>query len=143
LPCALPQWGVGRIYDALVVGVRDYFHKQGFSKAILGLSGGIDSALVACIARDALGANNVLALFLPSRFSSSTSCSDAGGLAERLGIELKKISIDTLFQSTLDVLEPQFKGRSWDFTEENIQSRIRGQLLMAFSNKLGGLLLNT
>lgn len=142
-PCALPENGIGEMYRALVLGTRDYFHKQGFKKALLGLSGGIDSALVACIAKEALGEENLLAFALPSRFSAHESTTDAAILAKNLGIELQTIPIEPLFHPTLDLLEPHFKGRAWDVTEENMQSRIRGQILMALSNKLGALLLNT
>lgn len=131
------------LYDALVLGVRDYFHKQGFRKALLGLSGGIDSALVACIAADALGPSNVFALSLPARYSSPQSYSDALEVAKNLGIELKKIDIDSLFQNYLDLLQPLLTLPSSGVVEENLQSRIRGMILMAFSNKMGALLLNT
>ncbi len=131
------------LYSALILGVKDYFHKQGFRKAIVGLSGGIDSALVACIAKEALGAQNVLALSMPSRFSSKGSVEDAIELARRLGIELKEVPIEPIFQKYLTLLEPMFEGRALDETEENLQSRIRGMILMAFSNKFGHLLLNT
>lgn len=141
-PCTLPENGIGEMFRALVLGVRDYFHKQGFKKALIGLSGGIDSAIVACIAKEALGAENVFALALPSRFSAKESGIDAKILAQNLGIEIKEIAIETLFQPTLDLLEPHFK-RDWDVTEENLQSRIRGQVLMAFSNKFCFILLNT
>jgi NAD+ synthase (glutamine-hydrolysing) len=129
------------LYAALVLGVRDYFQKQGFSKAILGLSGGIDSALVACIAKDALGAEQVLALTLPSRYSSEGSYLDSELLAEKLGIKLEKLSIDLLFQAYLDQLSPYFEPS--DLTSQNLQARVRGMLLMAFSNQTGALLLNT
>lgn len=142
-PCTLPQNGIGEMYKALILGTKDYFHKQGFKKALLGLSGGIDSALVACIAKEALGAENVLALALPSRFSAHESSHDAKLLAKNLGIELQEIAIEPLFQPTLALLEPHFKNLPWDTTEENMQSRIRGQILMAYSNKLGFILLNT
>lgn len=146
-PCGSSANGIHNLYAALVLGVRDYFQKQGFTKAILGLSGGIDSALVACIAKDALGAENVRALNLPSRFSSPQSYEDALLLANNLGIELQKISIDDLFQHYLDTLHPFFQECtqvcSENLTEENLQSRIRGMILMAFSNQFGPLLLNT
>jgi NAD+ synthase (glutamine-hydrolysing) len=141
--CPVPENGIKDLYSALVLGVRDYFHKQGFKKAILGLSGGIDSALVACIAKEALGAENLLCLGLPSRYSSPTSVKDAEALALILGAAFKVISIDDIFQTYLDLLEPMFKKSSSDVTEENLQSRIRGMILMAFCNKEGSLLLNT
>lgn len=143
-PCLQrPDNRIKDLYSALVLGVRDYFHKQGFTKAMLGLSGGIDSALVACIAKEALGKENVLALSLPSRYSSKEGVHDATRLADQLGISFRKISIDSIFQEYLDLLEPMFEGRPFDVTEENIQSRIRGMVLMAFSNKFGHILLNT
>jgi NAD+ synthase (glutamine-hydrolysing) len=142
-PCRMPENGIQGLYASLVLGVRDYFTKQGFSKAILGLSGGIDSALVACIAKDALGAGQVSALALPSRFSTSSSLQDARQLAHNLGIGLKEVPIEEMFQASLHILEPHFGGRPFDATEENLQTRIRGTLLMAFSNKFGSLLLNT
>jgi NAD+ synthase (glutamine-hydrolysing) len=130
------------LYSALVLGVRDYFHKQGFKKGLVGLSGGIDSALVACIGKEALGAENMLAITMPSRFSSSGSVDDSFQLAQVLGIEIQKIPIESIFQEYLHLLEPLFGKRPFDETEENLQSRIRGMILMAFSNKFGHLLLN-
>ncbi len=135
--------GNREIYDALVLGVRDYFRKQGFEKACLGLSGGIDSAVVACIATEALGADNVVAVAMPSRYSSPESLEDAEQLAQALGIELREIPIEGPFQSYLDLLEPQWVGRDADLTEENLQSRVRGMILMALSNKFGWLVLTT
>lgn len=131
------------IYRALVLGTRDYVRKNGFEKVVIGLSGGIDSSLVACIAVDALGAANVNALFMPSRYTSRESCEDAAGLARNLGITLTEIPIDGLFQAYLDLLAPLFAGRPEDTTEENIQARIRGQILMAMSNKFRWLVLST
>jgi NAD+ synthase (glutamine-hydrolysing) len=142
-PIPTPPNGIKDLYSALVLGLRDYFHKQGFSKAILGLSGGVDSALVACIAKEALGAQNVSALALPSRFSSQLSFDDAAQLARNLQIDLHSLSIDPLFQQYLELLKPEFQGRPFDATEENLQSRIRGMILMAYSNKFGSILLNT
>ncbi len=140
---AKPRNGIADLYAALVMGVRDYFQKQGFTKAILGLSGGIDSALIACIAKEALGKENVNAFALPSRFSSPESYTDAAQLSANLGISLEKISIDDMYQHYLNLLEPYFTGCKPDITEENLQSRIRGQILMAFSNKFSSILLNT
>ena len=142
-PCGLPENGTKDLYSALVLGVRDYLHKQGFKKGMVGLSGGIDSALVACIAKEALGAENVLCVGLPSRYSSPGSVFDAEELAKKLGVEFRLVSIDLIFQSYLDLLEPMFRGCPFDATEENLQSRIRGMILMAFSNKEGYILLNT
>lgn len=135
--------GIGELYQALILGVRDYFHKQGFQKAIVGLSGGIDSALVACIAKEALGAHNVLTLGMPSRFSSPGSIEDAAELAKRLGVAFQVIPIESIFRESLSLLEPFFSGKAMDVTEENLQPRIRAMVLMAFCNKQGYLLLNT
>jgi NAD+ synthase (glutamine-hydrolysing) len=131
------------LYSALVLGVRDYFHKSGFKKGCLGLSGGIDSALVACIASEALGKENVLGIAMPSRYSSQSSLDDAKALAENLGIQYTQVSIEQPFESFLSLLEPSFTGTSSDITEENIQARIRGVILMAFSNKFGYVILST
>lgn len=131
------------LYQALVLGVRDYFVKLGFKKACLGISGGIDSALVACIAVDALGRENVLGLTMPSRYSSKQSLLDAMELAENLKITLKQISIEKPFQAYLELLQPYFIDQEFDATEENLQARIRGAILMAFSNKFGYLVLST
>lgn len=138
-PCPIIKQPIANLYDALVLGVRDYFFKQRLTKAILGLSGGIDSALVACIAVDALGSANVKAFNLPSRFSSPGSYADSLVLAKQLGIELEQISIDPLFQQYLDQLGPDLS----DLTMQNIQARIRGMILMAKSNNDGAILLNT
>jgi len=142
-PCALPENGIKDLYAALVLGVRDYFHKQGFKKGLIGLSGGIDSALVASIAKDALGKEHVFCVGLPSRFSSPGSVADAERLARNLGVSFQVIPIDPVFQTYLNLLEPLFAGRPFDATEENLQSRIRGMILMALSNKEGHILLNT
>lgn len=131
------------IYSALVLGVSDYVKKNNFNKVALGLSGGIDSALVACIAVDALGRHNVLALSMPSRYSSSEAQQDAGQIARNLGIRFVKIPIDTIFDAYLHTLQVHFRGMKSDVSEENIQARIRGNILMAFSNKFGYLVLNT
>jgi len=130
------------LFQALVLGVRDYFQKLGWKKACFGLSGGIDSAVLAVIAKEALGNENVLALALPSRFSSQQSFKDAHELAQNLGVALEEISIEKPFQAFLNLLEPYFDERPFDVTEENVQARIRGILLMAFSNKFGYLLLS-
>ncbi len=131
------------LYKALVMGLRDYFQKSGFKKACLGLSGGIDSALVACLAAEALGKENVLGIYMPSRFSSESSFTDARQLADNLGIDLKEISIESPFSSYLELLAPSFAGKKQDVTEENIQARIRGMILMAISNKFGYIVLST
>lgn len=131
------------LYQALVLGVRDYFHKLGFKKGCLGLSGGIDSALVACIAAAALGKENLLALALPSRYSSPSSLEDAEQLARTLDISLHTLSIEEPFADYLQLLAPYFQKKAPDITEENLQARIRGIFLMAFSNKFGYIVLST
>ena len=130
-------------YQALVLGTRDYVHKCGFRKALVGLSGGIDSALVAAIAKDALGAENVLGIGMPSPYSSQGSIDDSRRLAANLGIRYEIIGIESLFGQYTHALEPLFAGKKPDTTEENIQSRIRGCLLMALSNKFSALVLTT
>jgi NAD+ synthase (glutamine-hydrolysing) len=134
---------VEEVYSALVLGLGDYANKNGFSKVILGLSGGIDSALTACIAVDALGADRVEALTMPSAFSSEETQSDARVLAQNLGIGLRSVPIRTVYEAYLEELRPFFEDREPDVAEENIQARIRGNLLMAFSNKFGHLVLTT
>lgn len=131
------------MFDALVLGVKDYFRKTGFGHAYTGLSGGIDSSLVAVIAATAIGKQNVTGVSMPSRYSSSHSKSDAKVLAENLGIEFLTIPIEPIFNAYVDQLKESFKGRAPDVTEENFQSRIRGTLLMGLSNKFGGLVLAT
>src|SRR5665213_3462693 len=131
------------VYRALVLGLRDYFYKCGFKSAVLGLSGGIDSAVVACVAVAALGPENVHGLSLPSQFSSQGSLDDARLLAEHLAIRHDVVSIEPPFESVTQQLKPVFAGRAEDTTEENIQARLRGVILMALSNKFGSLLLTT
>ncbi|MEM6378326.1 MAG: NAD+ synthase [Bacteroidota bacterium] len=131
------------IHDALVLGVRDYFGKLGFKKAILGLSGGIDSALTCVIAARALGAENVYAVLMPSQFSSDHSIKDAKDLAENLGCPYDVIPIQEPYEAFLNTLKPKFEGLSFNITEENIQARSRGIILMALSNKFGHIVLNT
>jgi NAD+ synthase (glutamine-hydrolysing) len=133
----------GEIYDALVLGTRDYILKNGIKKVVIGLSGGIDSSIVATIAVDALGPSNVIGVSMPSRYSSPGSISDAELLSRNLGTRLLTIPIERVFQAYLDVLAESFKGVKPDATEENIQARIRGNLLMALSNKFGWLVLTT
>ena len=130
-------------YRALVLGTRDYVRKCGFKKVLVGLSGGIDSALVAAIARDALGAENVLGIGMPSQYSSAGSIDDSQRLAANLGIRFETIAIRGLFAEFSQALGPLFAGTKLDTTEENIQSRIRGDLLMALSNKFSALVLTT
>jgi len=131
------------IHDALILGLKDYFGKVGLSKAILGLSGGIDSAVTAVLATRALGKENVSVLLMPSAFSSDHSIEDARILAENLGISYTLFPINDLYNSWLKNLDPHFKELPFGLAEENLQARIRGTLLMAFSNKFGPILLNT
>ena len=132
-----------RLHDALVLGTRDYLQKCGFRSAVLGLSGGIDSAVVACLAVAALGAENVRGLSLPSEFSSQGSLDDARDLARSLGITYDVVPIQPPFEAMKTQLAPLFAGRTEDTTEENLQARLRGVTLMALSNKFGSLLLTT
>lgn len=138
-----PLGELEEVYRALALGVKDYVGKNGFKKVVIGLSGGIDSALTATIAVDALGAGNVLGLFMPSPYTSRESQEDVAELACRLGIDSRTIPITPTFQSYRDALEASFEGKPIDTTEENLQARIRGNLLMAFSNKFGHLVLTT
>lgn len=131
------------IYHALILGIRDYFRKMGFQKATLGLSGGIDSAVTLALAASSLGPANIHVLLLPSKYSSDHSIMDARKLAENLGVGYDIVSIQETFDSYLDALKPFFKELPEDITEENIQSRVRGNMLMAYSNKFGHILLNT
>ena len=140
-----PEWVVDeeQLFQALVLGTRDYLQKCGFREVVLGLSGGIDSALTAVIAAEALGKNKVLGVAMPSRFSSAGSVADAEALAKRLGIRYQKIPIEDTFAAMLRSIAPAREGRSGGLTEENLQSRIRGMTLMAISNDSGRLLLTT
>ena len=131
------------VTDALVMGLRDYVARTGHRRVVLGLSGGIDSALVAVLAVRALGAENVHGVAMPSRYSSASSRTDAAALAQNLGIACDLVSIEPMFAAYLAALAEPFAGRAADVTEENLQARIRGALLMAYSNKLGALLLTT
>ena len=132
-----------RVYDALVVGTRDYVHKNGFTDVVIGLSGGIDSSIVAAIAVDALGADHVHGVAMPSRYSSQGSLDDAEKLATALGIDHRVVSIEPAFGAYLEMLQPSFTGHDPDLTEENLQSRVRGMTLMALSNKFGWMVLTT
>ena len=132
-----------QVFQALVLGTRDYLQKCGFQEVVLGLSGGIDSALVAVVAAEALGKDKVLGVAMPSRFSSAGSLADAEALAKRLGIRYKEIPIEDTFTEMLRSIAPAREGRSGGLTEENLQSRIRGMTLMAISNDSGRLLLTT
>ncbi|HEU4553302.1 MAG TPA: NAD+ synthase [Chitinophaga sp.] len=137
------DYNIDRIYQALVLGIRDYFGKMGFTKAILGSSGGIDSAVTLAIACDALGKDNVRAVLMPSPYSTEHSVDDAVALSQNLGNPYNVIRINNIYESFLSTLEPQFKGLPFGLAEENMQSRIRGNLLMALANKFGYILLNT
>ena len=134
---------VAEVYQALVLGTRDYIHKNGFEKVVIGLSGGVDSAIVATIAVDALGKENVVGISMPSRYSSTGSVTDTKALVKNLGIKLQTISIEKPFQAYLDTLTESFAGTKPDSAEENLQARVRGNLLMALSNKFGWLVLTT
>jgi len=138
-----PRDKITLIHDALICGLKDYFGKLGLQKAILGLSGGIDSAAVAVLAAEALGEDNVRVLLMPSPFSSDHSVTDARRLAENLGVQYDIIPIEKIYNTYLETLESHFLGYGFNITEENVQARIRGNLLMAFSNKFGHILLNT
>lgn len=131
------------MYAALVLGLRDYIRKNGFTDVVLGLSGGIDSAMVATLAADALGPERVHGVMMPSRYSSEGSLTDARALARALGIDVIELSIEPTFSAALETLAPVFAGRQPDVTEENMQARVRGLLLMALSNKFGWLVLAT
>ena len=131
------------VYAALVMGTRDYVRKNGFKHVVLGLSGGIDSSLVAVIAADALGAEAVTGVSMPSQYSSEHSRTDARALADALGIQMISMPIREVFDKTTELLAPAFSGRAADLAEENLQARIRGNLLMALSNKFGWLVLTT
>jgi NAD+ synthase (glutamine-hydrolysing) len=135
--------GIDKIYEALILGIRDYFNKMGFSKAIVASSGGIDSAVVLALACEALGAKNVHALLMPSQFSTSHSVSDAERLSKNLGNPYDIMAIKSIFECYEQTLKPVFKDMPFNVAEENLQSRIRGALVMAMSNKFGSILLNT
>ncbi|SCA57784.1 Glutamine-dependent NAD(+) synthetase [Candidatus Terasakiella magnetica] len=135
--------GLEAIYQAMVLGLRDYVNKNGFPGVVLGLSGGIDSAISAAVAVDALGADRVKCVMMPSPYTSQESLEDAKGCAQYLGVEYDSVSIEPVMQAYDTMLSPLFEGRDKDITEENIQSRARGLLLMALSNKFGHMLLTT
>ncbi len=143
-PTLAPVLGpVEEVWEALVLGVRDYLGKTGFSTVLVGLSGGIDSSVVAAVAADALGPEHVVGVSSPSRFSSEGSRSDAQGLAQRLGIRLMTIPIEPVFQASLDMLAEAFADTEFGLAEENLQARIRGNILMSLSNKFGWMVLTT
>jgi len=138
-----PQEEIESVYQALVLGVKDYMGKCSFKTAILGLSGGIDSAVTCCIAAEALGSENVVAVTMPGPYSSPGSVEDSKKLAVNLGIKFETVPISPVYEAYIKSLRPQLKGREVDITEENIQARIRGNILMALSNKFGHLVLST
>jgi NAD+ synthase (glutamine-hydrolysing) len=143
IPAYKPVERIEEIYEALKLGVRDYVRKNGFKKVLVALSGGVDSALVTAIACDALGKENVTVVFMPSKFSSQESLDDAEKLCTNIGIKLKQMSIQELTDLYSKILSPHFKGMHPDTTEENLQARIRGNLIMAMSNKFNWLVLTT
>ena len=134
---------VEEVYQALVMGTADYLSKTGFTKALVGLSGGVDSALTATVAVDAIGRENVLAISMPSRYSSEGSVSDAKALADTLGIELWVVPIEPAHLAFTEMLEPSFRDTAPNVAEENVQARIRGNVLMTISNKFGWIVLTT
>lgn len=138
-----PKDKMALIHDGIVMGIRNYFGKLGFKRAILGLSGGIDSALVAVLAARALGPDNVRCILMPSQYSSDHSVNDARQLAQNLGAQYDIVPIEDIYHSYMEVLKPHFWAKEEGLAEENIQARARGMLLMAFSNKFGNILLNT
>jgi NAD+ synthase (glutamine-hydrolysing) len=138
-----PALNIDQVYKALVLGVKDYFTKMGFTKAIIGSSGGIDSAVTLVIACEALGAENVRAILMPSPYSTDHSIDDATALSKNLQNPYDTIAIKEVYDSFLNTLEPLFKGLPFSLAEENIQSRSRGNILMAIANKFGYVLLNT
>jgi NAD+ synthase (glutamine-hydrolysing) len=133
----------GEVLEGLVIGLGDYFRKNGFSRAVLGLSGGIDSSLAAAVAVEALGPENVTGVLMPSRYTSDVSNTDAVALAKNLGIDTQTVPIGPAFDAYREMMEEAFKGLPEDVTEENLQSRIRGNILMALSNKFGWIVLST
>lgn len=134
---------IAQIHEALIIGIRDYFGKMNFKKATLGLSGGIDSAVTLVLAAEALGAENLKVLLMPSKYSSDHSIKDAVDLAQNLGVDYQLVPIQPMVDSINEGMSPIFEGMPADVTEENIQARVRGTLLMALSNKMGHILLNT
>ena len=138
-----PLEPIASVYDALICGIQDYMKKCGFRGAVLGLSGGIDSAVTCCLAQAAIGSKNVLGISMPSPYSSKGSVPDARLLAKNLNVSFEVVPVTDLYNAYLDTLKKHFKGKEEDETEENIQARIRGNILMAFSNKFGYLTLSS
>ncbi|QHS61209.1 NAD+ synthase [Chitinophaga agri] len=138
-----PDYNIDRIYQAIIIGIKDYFQKMGFTKAILGSSGGIDSAVTLALAVEALGKENVRAILMPSPYSTEHSVDDAVALSKNLDNPYDIIRINDIYETFLQTLQPHFEGRPFNVAEENTQSRIRGNLLMGLSNKFGYILLNT
>lgn len=138
-----PLEPLAEVYQALVLGLHDYVHKNGFQKVVIGLSGGIDSSLVATLAADALGREQVVGIFMPTHYSSQESLEDARQVAQNLGMTFLSLSIEQIYKMYLLAVEPHFAGAERNITEENIQARIRGTLMMAFSNKFGWMVLTT
>jgi NAD+ synthase (glutamine-hydrolysing) len=143
LPGRKPLEPVAEVYEALKLGLHDYVVKNGFQKTVIGLSGGIDSSIVATLAVDSLGSDNVIGVFMPFRYTSKESGVDTEELVKRLGIRLLTVPIHAIYQAYISTLGPAFSGLQEDITEENIQARIRGNILMALSNKFGWLVLTT
>ena len=139
----VPLGRIESVHEALVLGLRDYMRKCGFSRALVGLSGGIDSAVTCCLASEAVGGDNVLGVSMPSPFSSPGSIEDSRALADRLGVKFEVMPITGIYQDYLETLKGSFQGRPFDTAEENIQARVRGTILMALSNKFGYLVLST
>lgn len=139
----LPEYNIDRIYQAIILGIKDYFNKMGFKQAILGSSGGIDSAVTLALAVEALGKENVRAILMPSPYSTEHSVDDAVALSKNLDNPYDIIRINDIYESFLQTLQPHFEGRPFNVAEENTQSRIRGNLLMGLANKFGYILLNT
>ena len=138
-----PTLPIERVYDILIGKIRSYFAGAGLSKAVIGLSGGVDSALVAALATDALGAKNVHGIMMPSGFSTGHSVTDSEALAANLGISTETIPIGPIYDSAMESMARFFEDGRWDTTQENIQARIRGLILMAYSNRFNALVLNT
>ena len=138
-----PTLPIEQVYDKLIGKIRNYFESAGMTKAVIGLSGGVDSALVATLAADALGAENVHGIMMPSHFSTGHSVSDSERLAANLGISIETIPIGSIYDSAMESMAHYFADGRWDTTQENLQARIRALILMAYSNRFNALVLNT